>query len=98
MDNSYKQFTDLRGNEVLEEPLQWRPVEGFAYRLAREADSSLGLAIVKPVNFRSRTFVVRVGHEIVSRYEPTLEEGMRRAQAHVNQQLLQRLYRQSKAR
>lgn len=64
--------------------LNWRPVEGFGFNLAREADTPFGLAIVKPVRPRARTFMVRVGHEIVSRFESSLGEGMDCAENYVN--------------
>jgi hypothetical protein len=54
----------------------WQSVEGLAYNLARQCDTPVGKVLVKQTRPGSRKFVVRIGHEVVSRFERNMETAM----------------------
>ena len=68
---------------------KWQPVEGLAYNLARQSDTPVGKVIVKQTRPGSRKFVVRIGHEVVSRFESSIAQGMAVAEAEVEKRLQQ---------
>lgn len=62
----------------------WKPLEGYAYNLARQCDTEFGRIIIKPTRPNARKFVVKIGGETISRYEASVSSAMLRAEAHIN--------------
>lgn len=67
--------------------LDWHPVEGLAYNLARQCDSPVGRVLIKQTRPGARKFLVRIGHDVVSRYEPSVAEAMQKAETEIQQRL-----------
>jgi hypothetical protein len=61
----------------------WQPVEGLAYNLARQCDTPVGRVLIKQTRPGARKFLVRIGHDVISRYEPNLATAMMKAEEEV---------------
>lgn len=66
---------------------EWHPVEGLAYNLARQCDTPVGRVLIKQTRPGARKFLVRIGHDVISRYEPSVAEAIQKAEIEVQQRL-----------
>lgn len=67
---------------------EWRPVDGFAYNLARQCDTSIGrLTVKRGRGHTSRSYLVRLEKEVLSSHEPSLPAAMFTAESVVKSRL-----------